>query len=203
MSEAIQELNKSNFFTGKKILELGGGIGNHTIRILKNNPELLVTTEINEDRLQVTRQAVQNHFGNTINCEFSVADWLAIEGSYDVVITNPPFFMSGKYNRRFFIDELILNSYKRLKSEGKLIFVQSSMADITKSKMRMEENGYHQFEIIKQQCYPWREYYYSDLKFIEMCDKNPNSHFMKDGERWEVLYVVRGKLKEFNTKFIH
>jgi len=119
-----------------------------------------------------------------------------------VVITNPPYFVSGKYNRRYFIDEMILNSHKSLNPEGHLIFVQSSMADIGKTRNRMEENGYT-FEILHQKSYPWRDYYYQDPQFVQMCDDNPNSHFLKNGERWENLYVVRGKLLEFDTNFTH
>lgn len=202
MSEAIKELQKINFFTNKKVLELGGGSANHTKLILENEPSLLVTTEIKQERLEVTKQVVEKHCGNVQNCKFIIADWLDIDGTYDIVITNPPYFVSGKYNRRYFIDELILNSFKRLLPEGYLLFVQSSMADISLTKNRMEENGYL-FEIIQQQNFRWRDYYYLDPAFLEMCDKNSSSYFIKDGKRWEVLYVVQGTLKPFETHIVH
>jgi 16S rRNA G1207 methylase RsmC len=202
MSEAIIDLQKTDFFTNKKILELGGGSANHTKLILDNEPELLVTTELNQKRLEVTRQAVKKQFDNISNCKFVIADWLDVEGSYDIVITNPPYFVSGKYNRRYFIDELILNGHKRLLPEGDLVFVQSSMADMSMTKARMEENGYR-CEVIKQQDYQWRDYYYLDPAFLEMCDKNPGSYFTKDGDRWETLYVLKGTLKPFETLIVH
>lgn len=172
--------------------------------MLENDPELLVTTEINEERLEVTKKMVLDHFQHSEKppCEFRVADWLNTNGTYDVVITNPPYFVSGKYNRRYFIDELILNSHRSLNPNGHLIFVQSSMADINKTKRRMEENGF-EFEVLHQRSFPWRDYYFSDPGFLKMCDDNPNSHFMKNGERWEILYVVRGKLLEFDTDITH
>lgn len=202
MSESISELQEINFFTNKNVLELGGGCANHTNLILENEPNLLVTTEINGERLEITKQAVEEHFGKIQNCKFVIADWLYADGTYDIVITNPPYFVSGKYNRRYFIDELILNSHKRLLPGGYLLFVQSSMADITMTESRMIENGY-QFEIIKKQTYEWRDYYYLDPLFIEMCDKKPGSCFIKDGKRWETLYVVQGKLKPYKTHIIH
>ena len=202
MSEAIRELKKRDFFKGKQVLELGGGIGNHTVLMLENGPDLLVTTELNEERLEFTKQAVHKHLGDVKNCDFRIANWLDVYGTYDIVATNPPYFVSAKYNRRYFIDELILNSHKRLKPEGYLIFVQSSMADIALTRDRMEENGYS-FEIIHQRIFSWRDYYFSDPRFLEMCDNNPGSYFMKDGERWEVLYVVLGKLKRFETDIAH
>ena len=202
MSEAIIELQKINFFTNKNVLELGGGCANHTKLILENEPNLLVTTELNQERLEVTKHAVEEHCDKVDNCKFIIGDWLDVDGTYDIVITNTPYFMSGKYNRRYFIDELILNSYKRLLPEGYLLFVLSSMADIKLTKDRMEENGY-QFEIIQQQTFQWRDYYSLDPAFLEMCDNNPNSYFIKDGDRWETLYVVQGKLKPFETHIVH
>jgi predicted RNA methylase len=153
-------------------------------------------------RLEVTKMAIKEQFGEVENCRFIIGDWLDVLGTYDMVITNPPYFVSGKYNRRYFIDELILNSHKRLKPEGNLIFVQSSMADIVMTESQMMENGF-QFEIIKKQTYEWRDYYYLDPSFIEMCDKKPGSCFMKDGKRWEVLYVVQGRLKSYKTDILH
>jgi predicted RNA methylase len=202
MSEAIIELQKINFFTNKNVLELGGGSANHTKLILENKPNLLVTTEINQERLVITKQVVEENFGKVHNCKFIIADWLDVDGTYDIVITNPPYFVSGKYNRRYFIDELILNSYKRLLPNGYLIFVQSSMADISLTENRLIENGY-QFEIIKQQNFEWRDYYFFDPSFIKMCDNKPGSYFIKDGGRWEVLYVVQGKLKPYKTHILH
>jgi predicted RNA methylase len=202
MSEAIIDLQKVDFFKNKNVLEIGGGSANHTKLILENEPNLLVTSEINQERLVVTKQAVEEHFGKVQNCKFIIADWLDVDGTYDIVITNPPYFVSGKYNKRYFIDELILNSFKRLVPNGYLIFVQSSMADISMTENRMIENGY-EFEIIKQQNFPWRDYYYLDPSFIEMCDNKPGSCFIKDGERWEILYVVQGKLIPYKTHIIH
>ncbi len=202
MSNAIIDLQKNNFFEGKKVLELGGGCANHTKLILENNPSLLVTTEIDRERLEVTKQAVEERFGKAQNCEFIIADWLNVDGIFDVVITNPPYFVSGKYNRRYFIDQLILNSFNRLAPGGHLLFVQSSMADISLTKKRMEENGYD-FEILSQQSFQWRDYYFLDTAFLQMCDNNPGSYFIKDDKRWEILYAVQGKLRSFSTQISH
>ncbi len=202
MSEGILELRRRGLFRGKEVLELGGGIANHTVLVLKSEPEFLVTTEINQERLDFTREAVLERIGDDSRCRYLVADWLDLPGVYDIVMTNPPFFASGKYNRRYFIDELILNSHKHLKPGGHLIFVLSSMADIRLTRTRMEENGYD-FEIVCQFIYPWRDYYFSDPRFLEMCDNSPGSYFMKDEERWEVLYVVLGTLRPFETDVVH
>jgi len=87
-----------------------------------------------------------------------VADWLDVEGDYDLVVTNPPFCKSGKRNRRYFIDELILNAHECLRPRGRLVFVQSSMADIAKSQRRLDENGFDH-EIVDCCEGPFRDYY--------------------------------------------
>jgi len=98
MSEALRGLGNGNFFRGKRILELGGGIANHTIIMLENYPELLVTSEINEERLDVTRRTVLDHFLNDeqLPCEFRVADWLNVDGTYDCGYHKPALFCKRK-----------------------------------------------------------------------------------------------------------
>lgn len=74
---------------------------------------------------------------------YLVADWLrAAGGLYDAVVTNPPYAQSGKFNRRYFIDELILNAHKLLRAGGTMCFVQSSAADVPLTFQRLEENGW-------------------------------------------------------------
>ena len=38
------------------------------------------------------------------NIEYRVADWLSLDGKFDLLITNPPFAKSGKQNRRYYIE---------------------------------------------------------------------------------------------------
>ncbi|MCY3414566.1 MAG: methyltransferase [Candidatus Heimdallarchaeota archaeon] len=201
MSEGIRRLIKKDFFKDKQILELGGGIANHTVLMLTNDPKSLTVTEIAEDRMQNTRDNVARS-GVKGNIEYIIADWLSVEGLYDMVVTNPPYFMSGKFNRRYFIDELILNAHKHLKTGGHLLFVQSSMADIDTTMKRMIENGFEP-EIIFQDSFEWRDYYFEDPAFLEMCDARPSSYFIREDKRWETLFVVLGTLKEFFSPFKH
>ena len=202
MSLAIESLVKDGFFEGKDILELGGGIANHTVRMLQGNPKSMITTEISAERLEVTRNRVLEESDQSKLIRYQVADWLEIEGTFDMVVTNPPYFMSGKRNRRYFIDELILNAHKRLVPQGYLLFIQSSMAGIDKTYEIMKDNGFTT-KIIMQSSFEWRDYYFEDEDFIESCDAKPSTFFIQNGKRMETLFVVLGSHEFFESSFTH
>lgn len=73
------------------------------------------------------------------------------------MVTNPPFAQSGKYNRRYFIDELILNAHKLLAATGSsrtMVFVQSSAANVPLTMHRLAENGWEGARIVLRRDYP-------------------------------------------------
>lgn len=73
------------------------------------------------------------------------------------MVTNPPFAQSGKYNRRYFIDELILNAHKLLAATGgsrTMVFVQSSAANVPLTMHRLAENGWEGARIVLRRDYP-------------------------------------------------
>ena len=180
-------------FAGKDVLELGGGVGNHTVPMVRVGARRLVTTEYLLERSDTTRKSVECNCPDTDVVEYRVADWLHTEGEFDVVVANPPFAKSGKRNRRYFIDSLILDAHKRLRPGGDLIFVQSSMADIEKSKRRLEENGY-EVECLKTRSGPFRDYYFEDDSFMEEIKSVEGGFELRDGTYYETLVVLRGCL---------
>jgi len=180
-------------FQGRTVLELGGGVGNHTIPMVRMGARRLVTTEILPERNETTRRNVQRNCPDAADVEYRVADWLHTEGEFDVVVTNPPFAKSGMRNRRYFIDSLILDAHKRLREGGDLIFVQSSMADIEKTKRRLVENGY-EVDVLQSAEGPFRDYYFEDETFMEEIRHVEDGFETRDGTYYETLYVVRARL---------
>lgn len=178
---------------GRDLLELGGGVGNHTIVLVRQGAQSVTTTEIVPDRSETTRRNVERNCPDADNVVYRVADWLHTDGRFDVLVTNPPFAKSGKRNRRYFIDSLILDTHKRLNEGGDLIFVQSSMADIEKTRRRLIENGY-EVEILGSSEGPFRDYYFEDETFMEEIRNVENGFEIRDGTYYETLYVVRARL---------
>lgn len=178
---------------GRDVLELGGGVGNHTIPLIRLGARRLVTTEIVPERSETTRRNVERNCPETAHVQYRVADWLDTPGQFDVVVTNPPFAKSGKRNRRYFIDVLILDAHKRLREGGDLIFVQSSMADIEKTKRRLNENGYA-VEILGSSEGPFRDYYFADETFMQEILEVDGGFEIRDGTYYETLYVVKARL---------
>ena len=192
LSEVLAE---KNLVEGKTVLELGAGTGNHTILFARQGAAHIVATEISQAFADTTRANVErNAPGASVECR--VADWLSTEGEYDVVVTNPPFCVSGKQNRRYYIDSLILDAHKRLKPGGTLVFVQSSMADLAKTLRRLDENGY-EARVLGERSGPFRDYYYEDEAFMEESRAIEGGFETRDGVDYETLTVVAGTLREY------
>ena len=192
LSEVLAE---NNLVEGKTVLELGAGTGNHTILFARQGAAHIVATEISQAFADTTRANVErNAPGASVECR--VADWLSTDGEYDVVVTNPPFCVSGKQNRRYYIDSLILDAHKRLKPDGTLVFVQSSMADLAKTLRRLDENGFDT-KVLGERTGPFRDYYYEDEAFMEESRAVERGFETLDGVDYETLTVVVGTLREY------
>ena len=74
----LAEVLAKNFFAkGKDVLELGGGVGNHTVILLRQGPHSLVVTEIDDALLASTRANVERNRPPGSVIEYRVADWLS------------------------------------------------------------------------------------------------------------------------------
>ena len=189
-----EALAGSELARGRRVLELGAGSANHTILLLRQGAAHVVATEVTGELLATTRRNVEH------NCpdwdgriEYRVADWLSTDGRFELLVTNPPFCKSGCRNRRYFIDSLILDGHRRLEPGGSLVFVQSSMADLGRTTVDLERNGYG-VEILAQREGPWRDYYLEDPTFLEEADRVEGAYQVRDGVRYETLTVLRACL---------
>ncbi len=189
-------LASNNLVRGKSVLEIGSGTGNNTILLLRLGAAHVVATEITHSLSDTTRQNVERNVPDA-RVEYRVADWLSTGGKYDVVLTNPPFCLSGKQNRRYYIDSLILDAHKRLNPGGKVVFVQSSMADLPKTLRRLEENGFDT-EVLGERSGPFRDYYYEAENFMEESRAVQDGFQTQDGVDYETLTVVAGTLRPYS-----
>ena len=191
-------LAEADLVEGREVLELGAGLGNHTVVMARQEPKRLVATEIHEDLLATTQANLEHNLqpDELAPVELRVADWLDTEGRFDVLVTNPPFAKSGKQNRRYFIDALILDAHKRLRPEGDLVFVQSSMADLDLTQAQLERNGFDH-EVLAQRTGEFRDYYFEDETFMEEIQSVPDGFEVRDGTYFETLTVLRATLQPY------
>lgn len=180
-------------FEADRVLELGTGCGIHAILLARRGAKELVVTEIDEAILANARHNLEKHA-----CDLPVtyvkSDWTRVsEGGFDTVVTNPPFAKSGKRYRRYFIDTLILDAHKLLRPGGRLVFVQSSMADIPRSVRLMEENGM-QLRICGETDGPFRPYYFEDPAFLVEMASTPGAYEVRSGVHCERLIVFEATL---------
>ncbi|MCA8960089.1 MAG: methyltransferase, partial [Planctomycetes bacterium] len=138
----LGELLSSMTFADEHVLELGTGCGLHAIVIARQGAKRMTLTEIDDPILDNARHNLRKH-GVTTPTEYVKADWtrVAVEEPFDTLVTNPPFAKSGKRYRRYFIDTLILDAHKLLRPGRRLVFIQSSMADVPRTSVLMEECG--------------------------------------------------------------
>ena len=188
-------LAENNLVDGKTVSELGAGTGNHTILLARQGAKHIVATEITQALVDTTEVNVKRNVPDA-SMEYRVADWLSTEGRFDVLVTNPPFCKSGKQNRRYYIDSLILDTHKRLNENGTLVFVQSSMADLAKTLDRLNENGYDA-RVIGERSGPFRDYYFEDEDFMAESSAIEGGFELRDGVHYETLSVIAATLRSY------
>lgn len=182
-------------FDGEHVLELGTGCGLHAIVIARQGAKSMSLTEIEPPILDNARHNLAKH-AIGIPVDYQVADWVQVEGEpADTLVTNPPFAKSGKRFRRYFIETLILDAHKLVRPGGRLIFIQSSMADVPRSIRLMEENGMT-VKILGERDGPFRQYYFEDSRFLMEMTKIPGSYAVRDGKHYERLVSFQATLPE-------
>jgi len=180
-------------FTGEHVLELGTGCGIHAILLARRGAARLTLTEIDQATLDNARHNLGKH-GCDCPVDRVVADWTNVPGGpFDTLVTNPPFGKSGKRFRRYFIDTLILDAHKLVKPGGRLVFVQSSMADVPRSLALMAENGMD-VRIVGETDGPFREYYFEDPVYLREMASIPGAYTVRDGVHYERLIVFEARL---------
>jgi release factor glutamine methyltransferase len=186
-------------FSDEHVLELGTGCGIHAILLARRGAARLTLTEIEAHINENARHNLAKN-GVDLPAEYLVADWTHVPGAshageapWDCVVTNPPFAKSGKRHRRYFIDTLILDAHKLVRPGGRLVFVQSSMADVPRSIELMGSCGMD-VHVVGETDGPFREYYFEDPAYLREMAAIPGSYAVRDGKHYERLIVFEATL---------
>jgi release factor glutamine methyltransferase len=191
----LAEVLESMDFSGESILELGTGCGLHAIILGLRGAREMLLTEIDDAILTHARRNLDSH-GVETKTRLLTADWIQVEaGGFDSLVANPPYCVSGKHYRRYYIDTLILESHKLVRPGGRIIFIHSTMADVPKTISQMEDCGIS-VRILAERDYPFRDYYFDDPSFILEMAKVHGSYTVRDGVHHERLVVFEGTLPE-------
>lgn len=129
---------------GKKILDVGGGIGVISIVLSKVLDCHCDMVEINDRAIELSRKNIKlNHLENRVNVIKSDV-YENVSEIYDVVITNPPIRAGKKV-----IYEILFNAFKYMRETGELWFVMRKNHGALSAKKDLEEKGYR-CEIIEK-----------------------------------------------------
>lgn len=189
LAEVLESMN----FSGESVLELGTGCALHAIILAKRGARELLLTEIDDQILIHARKNLDSHQVQTPT-RLLVADWIQVEASgFDTLVANPPYCVSGKRYRRYFIDTLILEAHKLVRPGGRIIFIHSTMGNMPKTIEMMEDCGMS-VRILAEKDFPFRDYYWDEPGFILEMAKVPGSYSVRDGVHRERLVVFEGTL---------
>ena len=191
LGETLEQMDFSN----EKVLELGTGCGIHAVILGLRGASELVLTEVDGSILGHAERNLQK-YGITCPVEFLIADWIQVnQNDFDTVVANPPFALSNKTYRRYFIDTLILESHKLLKPGGRLIFIHSTMGDVPRTIRLLEECGLS-VRIIADKDFPFRDYYFEDEVYLKEMAAVPGSYTVRDGVRYERLVAFEARMPQ-------
>jgi methylase of polypeptide subunit release factors len=173
---------------GKTAIEIGVGTGVHAIAALKLGVREIDVTDIDAKALH---SAAENAARNGVSYRQSwVEDWMHFqpEMPYDLVLCNPPFCKAGTPDRRFFLSALIRDSPRFLRPGGHLLFVQSSMADFSRTEEELTRSGFY-FTAVYETRGLFRDYYFDEPGFIEESRKVAGGFEEIEGTYIETLRV--------------
>ena len=189
LGETLEQMD----FTNERVLELGTGCGVHAVVLGLRGAGELVLTEVDQ---AILGHAERNLKKYGINCpvDLLVADWIQVQQkNFDTIVANPPFALSNKTYRRYFIDTLILEAHKLLNPGGRLIFIHSTMGDVPKTIRLLEECGLD-VKILADKDFPFRDYYFEDEAYLKEMAAVPGSYSVRDGVRYERLVAFEARM---------
>jgi len=142
---------------GEKVLELGTGCGIQAILAAKAEAEV-IATDINPAALECTRANATVH-GVEDRIELRLGDLFdpAAGECFDLVVFNPPYLPVSRdealntpldlaweagQDGRAVIDRFLRGLPNHLKPNGRALFVQSSLADISRTIRAMKARGF-------------------------------------------------------------
>ena len=191
LGETLEQMD----FSGERILELGTGCGVHAVILGLRGAAELVLTEVDAAILSHAERNLKK-YGISCPVDLLVADWIQIQQSgFDTIVSNPPFALSNKAYRRYFIDTLILEAHKLLKPGGRLIFIHSTMGGVQRTIGLREECAFS-VKIFAEKDYPLRDYYFDDEVYLKEMAAIHGAYTVRDGIRFERLIVFEATLTE-------
>ena len=145
---------------GAKVLDIGTGSGCIAIALKKQHPEWQVTgIDISAEAIEVAKE---NAIRNNVDVEFKVADIFDFNGTFDIVVSNPPYIReSEKVSMRpnvlnyepasalFVPDDDPLLFYRRIAQQhlGKELFFEINEAFPAELSAMLDELGYTDIQI--------------------------------------------------------
>ena len=203
LSRNIVNYNVDNV---QSALDLGCGSGALAIFLAKRGVDDVYATDINPSAIEATKLNAELN-GVEDDIEIIYADMLSslsCTGEIDLIVSNPPslpmqekpdtdYHMYNYYGGnkgRHFIEELINQSAGCLQNGGKIMFINTSLADVGATFKQLAKEDFSSFT---SNCtsLKFREQYYEYFDwFNHLKDSGIADYYSKNEEHYEILYCI-------------
>ena len=188
-------------FSHQRICDFGCGTGVLGIYAAKRGAHSVTGFDIDPDAIDLSKENIA--LNDCSNFQPHLIDDSVIDEQYDFIISNPAslptvkasgkeFFSGGIYGIEM-IQDLFDFSVTKLKKDGRIFFLQTSLSSINKAANYAHNKGFN-YKIIGVFQTEIRDHYQEFWHRVEHNKRTGDAHFVEiNGVHSEIVYLVEAK----------
>lgn len=195
----------------KVAIDVGCGSGVLAILLAKMGAEKVYAVDINPAAVKATRiNAYRNDVKEKLRfIQGDMIEFFNQKIGVDMIVSNPPslpmprrprseresYNYHGGDDGREFIQKLICDSSRVLTNHGKLVFINTSLANFGKTVEQLPRYGFESFKVECKKS-PFRESYYEYFDwFNKLKEENVSDYISENNHHYEMLYAINAEYK--------
>ncbi|WP_299377689.1 50S ribosomal protein L11 methyltransferase [uncultured Kiloniella sp.] len=191
-------------FSHRRICDFGCGTGVLGIYAAKRGAHSVTGFDIDPDAIDLSKENIA--LNDCSHFQPYLIDDSVIDETYDFIISNPAslptvkasgkeFFSGGIYGIEM-IQDLFDFSVTKLKKDGRIFFLQTSLSSINKAANYAHNKGFN-YKIIGVFQTDIRDHYQEFWHRVEHNQRTGDAHFVEiNGVHSEIVYLVEAKYRE-------
>lgn len=191
-------------FSHQRICDFGCGTGVLGIYAAKRGAHSVTGFDIDPDAIDLSKENIA--LNDCSHFQPHLIDDSVIDETYDFIVSNPAslptvkasgkeFFSGGIYGIEM-IQDLFDFSVTKLKKDGRIFFLQTSLSSINKAANYAHNKGFN-YKIIGVFQTEIRDHYQEFWHRVEHNQRTGDAHFVEiNGVHSEIVYLVEAKYRE-------